>query len=142
MKKILVIGGECQGKTEWVQRQFKEYTNISAERLLKDNRSGKVVSGACINKFHLIMKQWIKDGRDYKEELAFIRNNPSWLIIANEVGSGIVPMDKSDRIWREEVGRALCELAKEADEVYRVYCGIPTMIKGGDYSCYTHSMRA
>lgn len=135
MKKILVIGGACQGKTEWVQENFPEYKSVSPEMLLKENREGKMLSGVCINRFHMILKQWIQKGRDYKEAVALLRQNPSWLIVSDEIGSGIVPMEKSDREWRECTGRALCDLAKDADEVYRMHCGIPTQIKGGGKAC-------
>ncbi|HAU84353.1 MAG TPA: hypothetical protein DCW90_02230 [Lachnospiraceae bacterium] len=129
MKKILVIGGACQGKTEWVQLTFPEYRNISVEDLLTENREGRQKSLVCLNHFHHCMRQWIKQGKNYEKDLNFIISNPSWLIVADEIGNGIVPIDKLERKWREETGRALCKIAKEADVVYRIYCGIPEKIK-------------
>lgn len=129
MKKILVIGGACQGKTEWVRTTFPEYKNISVEDLLTENREGRTKGFICLNQFHLCMRQWMKEDKNYEEALNFIVSNPSWLIIADEVGNGIVPIDKFERKWREETGRALCKIAKEADVVYRIYCGIPEKIK-------------
>jgi alpha-ribazole phosphatase len=38
-------------------------------------------------------------------------------------------MEKAERDWRECVGRVLCILAKEADSVERVQCGIPRILK-------------
>lgn len=139
MKKILVIGGAYQGKTKWVKEKYKEYQAFSPERILQENRSGKWMSGIWINQFHLLTKQWLKEGK-LEENAELLRNNPSWIVVANEIGNGIVPIDPFERKWREETGRVLCKLAKDADEVYRVYCGIPTLIKGGNASCYTHSM--
>ena len=46
------------------------------------------------------------------------------VIISDEVGCGVIPLDKFDREWRECVGRELCGLAADADEVWRVNCGI------------------
>lgn len=129
MKKILVIGGACQGKTEWVRTTFPEYKNISVEDLLTENREGRTKGFICLNQFHLCMRQWMNEDKNYEEALNFIVSNPSWLIIADEVGNGIVPIDKFERKWREETGRALCKIAKEADVVYRIYCGIPEKIK-------------
>lgn len=135
MKKILVIGGAYQGKTEWVQENFQDYKNVSPERLLQENREGKRTAGVYINRFHMIVKQWLQTGKDCKEAMTLLRKNPSWLIVSDEIGNGIVPMEKDDREWRECTGRILCELAKDADEVYRIHCGIPCIIKGGDQAC-------
>ena len=55
---------------------------------------------------------------------------PDVTIVCDEVGSGVVPMEKTDRLWRERVGRTCCALAERADRVIRVYCGIPTVLKG------------
>lgn len=136
MKRILVIGGACQGKTEWVEKNFSGYRNIFIEDLLKENRLGQMHHGVWINKFHLIMKQWLWEGREYKKEVSLFMKNPSWLVASDEIGNGVVPVSKKDRRWREETGRMLCELAKEADEVYRIYCGIATRIKGCDKQCF------
>lgn len=132
MKKILVIGGAYQGKTEWVQENFPEYQMMLPEMLLQENRLGKVVAQVGINQFHIFIKQWIHEKKDYVEAVNLIRQNPSWLVISDEVGNGVVPIDKEEREWREATGRMLCELAKDADEVYRMYCQIPVLIKGGE----------
>ena len=51
-------------------------------------------------------------------------------VLCNEVGCGVVPMDRGEREAREEVGRLCVALASEAEAVVRVVCGIPTVIKG------------
>lgn len=51
------------------------------------------------------------------------------VVICDEVGCGIVPMDAGERAWRERVGRVCCALAKKADKVVRVQCGIGIVIK-------------
>jgi alpha-ribazole phosphatase len=61
--------------------------------------------------------------------LTLCRQNPDLILICDEVGNGIVPVEKSERDYRECVGRVLCMLAKEADSVERVQCGIPHRIK-------------
>ena len=59
----------------------------------------------------------------------FIRDNDNCVIISDEIGNGIVPMDKKEREYRERTGRILAEIAKMADEVVRVVCGIEQKIK-------------
>ena len=61
------------------------------------------------------------------EEIA--RNHPDCVFISDEIGSGIVPMDPLDRRWREVTGRILIQIAAESDEVIRLFCGIPQVIK-------------
>ena len=52
------------------------------------------------------------------------------VVVCDEVGCGVVPMEPFEREWRETVGRICCELAKNADVVARVFCGIPMVLKG------------
>ena len=52
------------------------------------------------------------------------------VVIATEVGGGVVPTDPKQRSAREAAGRLTCLLAKKADTVIRVFCGIPTVLKG------------
>ncbi len=52
------------------------------------------------------------------------------LVIATEVGGGIVPADAAERAARERAGRLSCLLAERADTVVRVFCGIPMVMKG------------
>ena len=54
---------------------------------------------------------------------------PDAVVVANEVGAGVVPVSAEDRAFREAVGRALCVMAQEAQQVTRVVCGIGVRIK-------------
>lgn len=57
------------------------------------------------------------------------RRNTDWIIISDEIGNGVVPMDTFERKYREETGRLLIKLAEEAEEVERILCGIGQRIK-------------
>ena len=52
------------------------------------------------------------------------------VVIATEVGGGVVPVDREERAAREAAGRLACLLARRADAVVRVFCGIPVVLKG------------
>lgn len=52
------------------------------------------------------------------------------VVTAAEVGGGVVPMDPDERASREAAGRLSILLAQEAQAVVRVFCGIPTLLKG------------
>ncbi len=109
---ILVIGGSYQGKTEYALKTFEE--------------------ARFFNQAHLFIKKRLSEGRnqaDIYAELKAITSDGQWVIIADEIGNGVVPMDEADRTYREVAGRILIELAKEADEVHRVILGIGQRIK-------------
>ncbi|MDE6319792.1 MAG: bifunctional adenosylcobinamide kinase/adenosylcobinamide-phosphate guanylyltransferase, partial [Lachnospiraceae bacterium] len=83
-----------------------------------------------INHLH----QWIKNcmisgGCPEDEIMSFLDCNEDCILICDEVGNGIVPIDPFEREYRERVGRILVQLAKRADEVERIICGIGQKIK-------------
>ena len=69
---------------------------------------------------------------DYNKIIEKIRSSNVEIIICNEVGSGVVPLDKIDNQMREYVGRILSILSEKSIRVIRVYYGIPSVIKGLD----------
>ncbi len=52
------------------------------------------------------------------------------IVIASETGGGIVPIDPAERKAREAAGRLSCLLARRAETVVRVVCGLPQVLKG------------
>ena len=52
------------------------------------------------------------------------------IVIATEVGCGVVPIDPAERERREAAGRLSCLLAERAETVVRVCCGLPQLLKG------------
>lgn len=71
----------------------------------------------------------MQEGNPEEEIIAFLSKNPESIIISDEVGNGIVPIDFLEREYRERTGRILVKLANQADEVVRVICGIGQKIK-------------
>ena len=57
------------------------------------------------------------------------------ILIATEVGGGVVLMDANERADREAAGRLACLLAARADCVVQMFCGIPTVLKGELPTC-------
>lgn len=51
------------------------------------------------------------------------------ILIAADVSQGLVPMDARERAYREMNGRTLLYLAKEAEQVHRVFCGLGQRLK-------------
>ena len=51
------------------------------------------------------------------------------VVMATEIGGGVVPMDAEAREWREAVGRMNAALAAQAETVTRIFCGLPLELK-------------
>lgn len=52
------------------------------------------------------------------------------IVIATEIGGGLIPVEREAREKREAAGRLACLLAERADTVIRVCCGLPQALKG------------
>lgn len=122
---ILVIGGAGQGKLSYVLAQ-SGLTNSDVAYTPQEAAHKPIFA-------HL--EDWVAQalaaGLDPYEALRpTLEANPHLILLCREVGSGVVPLDKTERIWREAVGRLSCRLASEADAVLRLFCGIPTVLKG------------
>lgn len=51
------------------------------------------------------------------------------VVIATEVGGGVVPINREERAAREAAGRLSVLLAQRAERVVRVFCGLPMELK-------------
>lgn len=123
----LYIGGYAQGKTEYVKGLYPHAE--MADRYDISCRSDIFVW----NRFHLAVKQLLSEGKSKEDILELVwaasRNCGKLIIVSDEIGNGIVPMEKEDRLRREETGRILCKIAERSDKVERIICGIPQRIK-------------
>ena len=73
--------------------------------------------------------------REALERLADRLASEYEILIATEVGGGVVPMDPKQRADREAAGRLACLLAARAECVVQMFCGIPTVLKGELSQC-------
>lgn len=120
---ILVVGGAFQGKTEFVKNKWK----IDESEIYNSNIIDESIKNyRVINNFNEIIKNYINNS-EYAMNL--IMQSSIEIIIADEIGCGVVPVDKNKRILREQISRSICEAAKCCSEVYRVYCSIGQRIK-------------
>lgn len=51
------------------------------------------------------------------------------IMVTNELGCGLVPMEHTSRLYRDVIGKANQYIASKADEVYLVACGLPLQLK-------------
>ena len=99
---------------------------------MRDDASERITHGTihwriCTGKAYLCHRQ---DGADVRALTGqLLLEHPDCIIISDEIGNGIVPMEHEEREYRELTGRLLCELANKADRVERIVCGIGERIK-------------
>lgn len=121
----LIIGGTGQGKLDYALSRTGCTMNQVA-RTPEEAKQAKIWN-------HLERSLRVLDGAG-EDCGAIVREvlcaNPDIIILCDEVGCGVVPVAPEERRWRELTGRICCGLAKEAETVERVFCGIPMVLKG------------
>ncbi len=117
----LIIGAKAQGKLDYAKKLY----NISDFEVSDSLVSGKKV----INNLQKIVFNLSLEGSDAFEIITSFAEKNDCIFICDEVGSGVVPIEKSDRFYRDEVGKICCHLAEKSCKVHRVFCGIGSRIK-------------
>lgn len=140
----MIIGGRLQGKTElalgYMSGMFengnfadsydsciidgrKECTEDIFERFDASQEAHD-----CVCMLHL---EDVFRNEQYSDEiLNKLLNMKHYIVTADEIGLGIVPMDREDREYRDRYGAITRKIAGDADCVIRVIAGIETVIKG------------
>ena len=116
---ILLIGGAGQGKLAYAL----EKTGFGPENVAYDPVSARakpIFAG---------LEAWVRShpGEGLGD---LLEANPGVVILCDEVGCGVVPVDPAERAWREETGRLCCDLAQRAQRVERIFCGLSMVLKG------------
>ena len=151
----LYIGGFAQGMLEYVQNKKAEEaisiamvidcaqsdyqkTLQSIDNKIKNenadvNNIANVNDIVIINHLHMWVKDLLREGMEESEVqstiLSWVATHPNTILICDELGNGIVPLEKMERIWREQTGRLMIELAKQAERVERILCGLGQRLK-------------
>lgn len=112
---ILVIGGHAAGKLNYIRSLG--YGEEQIARSLLDERPA-------LHGLEELLRQDPTCGEEIMPRLL-----QKEIIACDEVGLGIVPLDKRERQYREAVGQLCICLAQEAEQVIRLICGIPQRIK-------------
>lgn len=112
---IMVTGGSCEDKLGWC---------IKSKRLSIDitNYENKVLE----------LQKYLRTAFDNNTATDKIYNyiEKFEIIFADEIGCGIVPVDKNERAFRDFYGFVCGKTAERAETVVRIICGIEQIIKG------------
>lgn len=124
----LITGGAYQGKKEYAKRIFGfDDGDITDGSVCRED---DIFTALCISDYHMFVKRMTESGKDAVSVTETLcEKNPDVVIIMNEIGCGIVPLEKSERIWREETGRCGCRIAEKSSKVTRMINSIAVVIK-------------
>ena len=124
---VLIFGGAYQGKLDFAMKKF----NIKVTDIFPCTEdSFPDFSKKIIDRAELFFLKCVKDGIEPRDILCEnINMLQDKIVIARDISQGIVPIDSVQRAWREASGRAMMYLAGEAEEVYRVFCGLSEKLK-------------
>ena len=120
---VLIVGGEGQGKLEFAKSLTEGcldkdiYTFEFADAA--DNNGIKIPEGY---KIYRHAERLMRGTEKSADEIAALFPKDT-VIICEDITCGIVPIDATDRKWREDAGRLMQALAK-GRKVFRVICGI------------------
>lgn len=122
----MVVGGAYQGKRKFAE---KLYGNLHWANG-RDCPLEEVYTCEGMYHFEKYIRRMLKEGREFKGLADSIaRKNPGLVILADEIGCGLVPMDAFERKYREQAGRICTELAELSLRVDRVVCGVGIPLK-------------
>ncbi len=127
---ILIIGGAYQGKLDYAK---EEYGLTDSDVFTCEEGSTAVgFDEKIVYHFERYVLALIKAGQVPERAVGMqLRANryKGRIIICDDISQGLVPMDATERAWREGVGRTMVKVAQQADKVIRVFCGIPVVLK-------------
>lgn len=141
MEIQVIIGGSFQGKLRYAKSLFSEEIRIVDGRncdlnfFCGDNCFDLQQYPVVFYSFHSYIGRMLKEKNDPIEEIrAFLQSSSIkqkglLVIICDEVGYGVIPMDPMESLYREAVGRCLCLFTPIASRVDRIIAGIPMQIK-------------
>ena len=129
----MIIGGAYQGKLAYAKKQNPYIHWTDGELCEGDN----IFAAEGVFHFEKYIQSMIKkENWSEKEAIDFAskltKKCPDIVIVTQEIGYGLVPIDAFERRYRELTGRICTVLAANSDQVDRVVCGIGVTIKGGD----------
>lgn len=123
----VIFGGAFNGKRAYVEQSIQgrnvQWLDVVADApILRPNVEVVVVFG--------VEKLLEPQGKELLEKMEKWDEQVEVVVIATEIGRGIVPMDASMRKLRDDVGRFYQQLFSTADRVTRIWYGISQTIKG------------
>jgi adenosyl cobinamide kinase/adenosyl cobinamide phosphate guanylyltransferase len=124
----LIIGGKYMGKLRYAKKLYGWDASICdlAAAPPEDMFEARIAVNLQDGVRHMLRRGG--SAQDFFER-HFLRLEEK-ILIGDEIGSGIVPMDSFERLWRDETGLVYQMLADRAALVDRIWAGLPCRLKG------------
>lgn len=142
----IVIGGAFNGKSEWVKQYYSDTSSqefidcqtTKAERIFEKTSSDLLI----LLSVHSLVKTWVKDNYQADKvravSQAWIEQGLNWekakagrklVLVGTDFSQGIVPMEKTMRLWRDTTGWFYQDLIKHAEMVHEIWYGLCRKLK-------------
>lgn len=138
----LVIGGSCQGKLDFALQTMEQ---LEANAVVCDGKISSLEESLdylVIDHLHLMLRRLPQADEEYEtivdawlDRLSRkLTDQPDRIqvILLDDIGCGVVPFEAADRRWRDRCGRLYCRLTAMADQVDRIWAGLPQRLKGAN----------
>ena len=118
---VFITGGAYQGKLPFAKEKFDLRDSdifVCTEEAEPD------WSRRCLVHLERYVYYCVKNGilpEDHAREDA--------VLIGDDIFCGVVPIDTTERAWREETGRFYGRISTRAEKVYRLFCSLPLELK-------------
>ena len=123
---VLIIGGAWQGKLDFAKQTY----DLRPEDVFACGGDEIDFSRRCIDRLEEFVLSCVRSGKD---PVAYFEDRrESWrgsIVICRDIFCGVVPMDAEQRLWRSETGRLCQYLARRAERVSRIFCGLEQRLK-------------
>lgn len=127
-----------------LDRKDRNWVTIEEETsvvdIIKKEKTSDVILLDCLTLWvNNLLYSYEQKNKDVTEEIitklcndlmnVSVKHCGTIFFVTNEIGSGIVPENSTARRYRDLVGRCNQTIARKADEVILVSCGIPLTLK-------------
>ena len=122
----LMIGGAYQGKLTLAKKMYQ----LSDEQICDCRENTIDLSYPCVAHIEEFTYKCVLENVD--PIAYFAERKECWkdsVLICRDISCGVVPIDATERKWREVNGKLCQYLSKEAEKVSRVFCGLEQRLK-------------
>ena len=118
---VFITGGAYQGKLPFARERFdlddKDIYECTEDAQPDWDRR-------CVTHLERYVYYCVKNG-----VLPEDRFRDDAVLIGDDMFCGVVPIDPTERTWREESGRFYGKISTRADKVWRLFCSLPLELK-------------
>ena len=122
----LIIGGAYQGKLSYARENW----NLQDGDIFTCSGTEIDFAKPCIDQLEEFVYACVQEQKD---ALSYFRNHEAqWensILICQDLFCGVVPLGADLRAWRQNTGLLCQYLAKRAESVTRIYCGLEQKLK-------------